>query len=123
MAVGHVASFHLGSSSSLVEVGSGLLFGSVAGFDIVNHSSGSGSFSHTRRRALMLDDVRIALPVCDPALHPDREPIFADLGRREFCPDRLLDLLILLSSRALWRRSFGGCRRLRRLTRQDRCQK
>jgi len=101
LSVRHVASLHLGPSAPLVEVGGGLLLSGIAGFDVVDHRSGSSSLSHARRRALMLDDVRIALPIGDPALDPDGEPIFADLRGRELCPDSLLDLLILLSRRTL----------------------
>lgn len=123
MAVRHVASFDLGSSPALVEVLGSLLFSGVTGLDVVNHRSSSGSLSHARRRALMLDDVGIALPIRNPALHPDSKPILADLRSSELGPDSLFNLFILLSGRALWGRSLGRCRRLGSLARQDRCQK
>ena len=123
LSVRHVASLHLGPSAPLVEVGGGLLLSGIAGFDVVDHRSGAGSFSHARRRALVLDDVRIAIPIRDSALDPDGEPISADLGGGELCPNRLLNLLILLSGSALRGRSLGRWGRFDGLAPQGRCQK
>ena len=91
-----VAALHLCSAAALFEVAGGFFLGLVADFDVVRHALGTRRFRHSRGGALVLHHARGALPICDAALHTDRESVLADFRLRQLDANGALDGFVFL---------------------------